>query len=126
MRSIRDWVTAHALHRFSTSPSFSEQLWSCAGSPQVSAGVLLRVADSGFRAVSVAQPVSEMATDVVLVDRIEEDAPYVAVSDLSALRQQWPDLVISSMTNHQLELEELCRRCKKEVLCSPVGVVYIL
>ena len=43
--------------------------------------------------------------DVVLVDRMEEDAPYVAVSDLSALRQQWPDLVISGMSNHQLELK---------------------
>ena len=31
-------------------------------SPQVSAGVLLRAADCDFQAVSVAQPVSEMAT----------------------------------------------------------------
>ena len=32
------------------------------GSPHVSAGVLLRATDGGFRAVSAAQPVSEMAT----------------------------------------------------------------
>ena len=32
------------------------------GSPQVSAGVLLRAEDCGFLAVSVAQPASEMAT----------------------------------------------------------------
>ena len=29
--------------------------------------------------------------DVVLVGRTEDDVPYVAVSDLSALRQQWTD-----------------------------------
>ena len=57
--------------------------------------------------------------DVVLVDRMEEDAPYVAVSDLLALRQQWPDLVISGMTNRQLELEELCRMCKKKYCAAP-------
>ena len=60
--------------------------------------------------------------DVVLVDRMEEDAPYVAVSDLSALRQQWPDLVISSMTNHQLELEELHRRCNKKYRGARTGL----
>ena len=30
--------------------------------------------------------------DVVLVDKMEEDAPYVAGSDLLALRQLWSDL----------------------------------
>ena len=57
--------------------------------------------------------------DVMLVDRTEEDAPYVAVSDLSALRQQWPDLVIYSMTNRQLKLGELHRMCKK-MYCGAV------
>ena len=60
--------------------------------------------------------------DVVLVDRMEQDAPYVAVSDLSALRQQWPDLVISSMTNHLLELEELRRKCKKKNHAARTGL----
>ena len=60
--------------------------------------------------------------DVVLVDRTEDDAPYVAVSDLSALRQQWPDLVISGMTNRQLELEELRRMCKKKYCGAPTGL----
>ena len=173
-------------------------------SPQVLAGALRRAEDCGFWAVSVAQPVSGMATgsgrpdadrqsrdapillctqrvgvtlrspelydldpdcvtdvlglharrpeapltkvmlgrysqcvpvlipdddvghrgfhDVVLVDRTEEDVPYVAVSDLSALRQQWPDLVISGMTNRQLELDELRRMCKKKYCGAPTGL----
>ena len=62
--------------------------------------------------------------DVMLVDRTEEDAPYVAVSDLSALRQQWPDLVISGMTNRQLELEELRRMCKKKYCGARWGYVH--
>ena len=41
--------------------------------------------------------------------------PYVAVSDLS-------DLVISGMANHQLELEELRRMCKKKYCGAPTGV----
>ena len=49
----------------------------------------------------------------MLFDGMEEDAPYVAVNYLPALRQQWPDLVISGMANRQLELEELRRMCKK-------------
>ena len=36
--------------------------------------------------------------DVLLFDMTNEDAPYVAVNDLSALRQQWPVLVVSGMT----------------------------
>ena len=61
--------------------------------------------------------------DVVLVDRTEEDAPYVAVSDLSALRQQWLDfIVINSITNHQLELEELRRRYKKKYRGTRTGL----
>ena len=57
----------------------------------------------------------------MLVDRKEEDVPYVAVNDLSALRQQWPDFVISGMTNRQLELEELHRMCKKKYCGAPTG-----
>ena len=60
--------------------------------------------------------------DVVLVDRTKEDASYVVVSDLSALRQQWLDVVISGMMNRQLELEELRRMW----MWSPDGVMYIL
>ena len=48
--------------------------------------------------------------DVVLEDRTEEDAPYVVMSDLSALRQQWSYLVISGMTN---------RQCKKKYCGTP-------
>ena len=44
--------------------------------------------------------------DVLMTDT---DAPYVAVNDLSGLRQLWPTLVVSGMTKRQLELEELCR-----------------
>ena len=36
--------------------------------------------------------------DVLLNDMADADAPYVAVSDLSALRQDWPAMVISGMT----------------------------
>ena len=47
---------------------------------------------------------------------------HVVVSDLSALRQQWPDLVISGMTNRQLELEELRQTCKKKYCGAPTGL----
>ena len=39
--------------------------------------------------------------DVLLHDMADADAPYVAVSELSALRQEWPAMVISGMTRHQ-------------------------
>ena len=45
--------------------------------------------------------------DVPLHDMADADMPYVAVSDLSALRQEWPALVVSRMTWHQLELEQM-------------------
>ena len=44
--------------------------------------------------------------DVLLHDMANADAPYVAVSDLSALHQDWPAVVISGMTRHQLELDQ--------------------
>ena len=49
--------------------------------------------------------------DVMFFDRTDEDAPYVAVNDLLALRQQWPVL--------NLELEELRRMCKKKYCGAP-------
>ena len=52
--------------------------------------------------------------DVLLRDMAEADPPYVAVSDLSALHQDWPAVVISGMTRHQLELEQMRHDCKKK------------
>ena len=58
----------------------------------------------------------------MLFDMTDEDAPYVVVNDLLALQQQWPVLVISGMANHQLELEELRRMCKRKYCVSPTGL----
>ena len=41
--------------------------------------------------------------DVLLFDMADEDAPYVAVNDVSAVRKQWPVSVVSGMTRRQLE-----------------------
>ena len=51
--------------------------------------------------------------DVLLHDMADADVPYVAVSDLSALHQDWPAVVILGMTRHQLELEQMRHDCKK-------------
>ena len=116
------------------SPGRREQLWSCAECvpdvlglhAQHPEALLVKVMlgrDSQF--VRVLIPDDDVGYrglhDVMLVDRTEEDAPYVALSDLSALRQQWPDLVISGMTNRQLELEELLRMCKKKYCGAQTG-----
>ena len=51
--------------------------------------------------------------DVLLHDMADADPPYVAVSDLSALRLDWPAVIMSGMTRHQLEMEQLRHECKK-------------
>ena len=60
--------------------------------------------------------------DVLLFGMTDADTPYVAVSDLSALRQLWPTLVVSGMTQRQLELEQLHRTCKNKYSGSPMGL----
>ena len=40
-------------------------------------------------------------------------SPYVATSDLMALRLDWPAVVLSGMVRHQLELEQMRHECKK-------------
>ena len=70
--------------------------------------------------------------DVLLHDMTDADAPYVAVSDLSDLRQEWPALVVFGMTGHQLELEQMRHDGKKQYrgtqtgLCTFYGKVIIL
>ena len=81
-------------------------LRSCLGCDSQCIRVLIPDDDVGYRGFH----------DVMLFDRTDEDAPYV---DLSALRQQWPVLVISGMANCQLELEELCRMCKNKYCGAP-------
>ena len=54
--------------------------------------------------------------DVLLHDMAEADSPYVATSDLMALRLVWPAVVLSGMVRHQLELEQMCHQCKKTIL----------
>ena len=51
--------------------------------------------------------------DVLLHNMAEADAPYVAVSNLSALHLDWPAVVISGMTQHQLELEQMRHEYKQ-------------
>ena len=51
---------------------------------------------------------------------MEEDASYLAVYDLSALRQQWPVLVISVGTGR------IAQDVQEEVLRSPDGLMYRL
>ena len=54
--------------------------------------------------------------DVLLHDMAEADSPYVATTDLMALRLAWPAVVLSGMVRHQLELEQMCHQCKKTIL----------
>ena len=60
--------------------------------------------------------------DVLLHDMTDADPPYVAVSDLSALRQDWPAVIISGMTRHQLELEQMRHDCKKRYRGTQTGL----
>ena len=60
--------------------------------------------------------------DVLLNDMADADAPYVAVSELSALRQEWPALVISGMIRHQFELEQMRHDCKKKYRGTQTGL----
>ena len=60
--------------------------------------------------------------DVLLHDMADADAPFVAVSDLSALCQDWPAMVISGMTRHHLELEQMRHDCKKRYRGIQVGL----
>ena len=60
--------------------------------------------------------------DVLLNDMADADVPYVAVSDLSALRYEWPVLVVSGITRHQLELEQMCHDCKKRYRGTQTGL----
>ena len=53
---------------------------------------------------------------------MDADWPYVAVNNLSTLRQLWPTLVISGMTQRQSEREQLRRTCKKKYSRSPTGL----
>ena len=60
--------------------------------------------------------------DVLLHDMTDADALCVAVSDLSALCQDWPAVVISGMTRHQLELEQMGYDCKKRYRGIQIGL----
>ena len=60
--------------------------------------------------------------DVLLHDMADADPPYVAVSDLSSLRLDWPVVIMSGMTRHQLELEQLCYKCKKRYCRTQTGL----
>ena len=75
-------------------------------SPQVSAGVLLRATDCDFRVVSVAQPVSEMATGS---GRQDADCPSQDVPIL--LRTQQVGVTLRSP-----ELYDLDPDCVPDVL----------
>ena len=60
--------------------------------------------------------------DVLLYDMADADPPYVAVSDLSALRLDWLAVIMSGMTRHQLELEQLGHECKKRYRRTQTGL----
>ena len=60
--------------------------------------------------------------DVLLFDMTDADTPHVAVNDLSALWHLWPTLVISGMTQRQLEWEQLRRTCNTKYSRSPTGL----
>ena len=79
--------------------------------PQVSAGVLLRATDCDFRAVSVAQPISEMATGNGRqdADRSSWDVPIL-------LRTQRVGVTLRSP-----ELYDLDPDCVPDVSCMPAA-----
>ena len=60
--------------------------------------------------------------DVLLHDMADADPPYFAVSDLSALRLDWSAVIMSGMTRHQLELEQMRQECKKRYRRAQTGL----
>ena len=59
---------------------------------------------------------------VLLHDMANADSPYVAVSDLAALRLDWPAVVLSGMVRHQLDLEQMRHKCKKRYHLAQSGL----
>ena len=51
--------------------------------------------------------------NVLLHGMDDADSPYVPVSDLMALRLDWPAVNLSAMIRQQLELEQMRHKCKK-------------
>ena len=60
--------------------------------------------------------------DVLLHDMADADSPYVAVSDLVALRLDWPAVILSGMIRQQLELEQMRHECKKRFHHTQTGL----
>ena len=60
--------------------------------------------------------------DVLLHDMADADSPYVAVSDLVALRLDWPAVILSGMIRQQLELEQMRHKCKKRFHHTQTGL----
>ena len=52
----------------------------------------------------------------------DADPLYAAVSDLSALRLDWPAVIMSGMTQHQLKMEQLRHKCKKRYRGTLAGL----
>ena len=59
--------------------------------------------------------------EVLLHDMGEEDLPFVALSELDCLRNDWPQLLFVFMSRYQHDRERMRRECKDRFCCMRSG-----
>ena len=84
---------------------------------QPDAAVIKVMPISGNCCIRVVIPDDHLGTDgfheILIHDMVEEEPPFVAMSDLGCLRLNWPRAIFSFLGRCRVDLEHLCHECRE-------------